>query len=196
MIENFNLFSCPVLREDTQLDNKKIMKYCHSIKKNDKGRTISNQGGYQSNFLNLIDKELQPLITQIGQTLTHYINICAFKNTLNYELNSMWFNINSYKDYNIPHIHPGVLFSGVYYVNAPKDSGDIVFNHPHKHLISYDWIDDIKLKQIENNSANWVMNAQNGRLYIFPSWLEHSVMPNLNKKEDRISIAFNVRIQY
>ena len=70
MIENFNLFSCPVLREDTQLDNKKIMKYCHSIKKNDKGRIISNQGGYQSNFLNLIDKELQPLITQIGQTLT------------------------------------------------------------------------------------------------------------------------------
>jgi len=196
MIENFNLFSCPVLREDTQLDNKEITKYCHSIKKNDKGCAISNQGGYQSNFLNLIDKELQPLITQIGQALKHYINICAFKNNLNYELNSMWFNINSYKDYNIPHIHPGVLFSGVYYVNAPKDSGDIVFSHPHKHLISYDWIDDIKLKQIENNSANWVMNAQNGRLYIFPSWLEHSVMPNLNKKEDRISIAFNIRIKY
>ncbi len=36
------------------------------------------------------------------------------------------------------------------------------------------------------------MEAATGWLYLFPNWLNHSVEPNLNKKQKRISIAFNM----
>ena len=42
----------------------------------------------------------------------------------------MWANINPPGGYNRPHIHPNSHFSGVYYIKATKDSGDIVFNDP------------------------------------------------------------------
>jgi uncharacterized protein (TIGR02466 family) len=191
--KNINLFSCPIFYEDTELDNKKLIKYCQSVK-NKEGRIVSNQGGYQSNFLDMSTEELQPLILQIIKNLKSYINICAFKNDLKYTIEVMWLNINSYKDSNIPHIHPDCLFSGVYYVKVPKDSGSLVFIHPQSELISYDWKDKFKSKFIENNSENWKMPIKDSVLCFFPSWLRHSVMPNLNKKEDRISISFNISL--
>jgi uncharacterized protein (TIGR02466 family) len=193
--QSTNLFSCTILSSDTNIDNKKLIKYCEQIKKKDKGRVVSNEGGYQSNLLDLSNKELQPLITNIIQSTSVYLNQCSFKNELKYELQSMWLNINSYKDSNRPHIHPQCLFSGVYYVKAPENCGNIVFLHPVMELLSYDWNDEFKSKLIENNSPNWKMPYKDGRLYLFPSWLRHSVMPNLNKKEKRISIAFNVGLK-
>ena len=180
---------------DTNIDNKKFIKYCISIKNNDKGRTISNQGGYQSNSLDLSDTILEPLITQITELLSYYTNECAFKNNLLYEIQFMWMNINSYKDTNVSHIHPNCLFSGVYYVKVPKEAGNIVFLHPQLELLSYDWKDEFKSKLVENNSQIWKMSVKEGRLYLFPSWLRHSVLPNLNKEEDRISIAFNIGLK-
>ena len=42
----------------------------------------------------------------------------------------MWANINPPGGYNAPHIHPNSLFSGVYYIKAPKNSGNLVCNDP------------------------------------------------------------------
>ena len=36
------------------------------------------------------------------------------------------------------------------------------------------------------------MRPEEGRMYIFPGWLEHGVEPN-QSTEDRVSISFNVR---
>ena len=45
-------------------------------------------------------------------------------------IGNMWANINPPGGYNRPHIHPNSHFSGVYYIKATKDSGEIVFNDP------------------------------------------------------------------
>ena len=45
-------------------------------------------------------------------------------------LGNMWANINPPGGYNAPHIHPNSLFSGVYYVKAPKNSGKLSCNDP------------------------------------------------------------------
>ena len=42
-------------------------------------------------------------------------------------MGNMWANINPPGGYNMPHIHPNSHFSGVYYIKAPKDSGNISF---------------------------------------------------------------------
>ena len=44
----------------------------------------------------------------------------------------------------------------------------------------------------EENSLEWWMPSIENYLYLFPSWLSHWVEPNLNKKEERISISFNL----
>ena len=42
----------------------------------------------------------------------------------------------------------------------------------------------------ETNSTTWTYVPKNGDIYLFPSFLKHSVEKNLNKK-NRYSLAFN-----
>ena len=191
-ITSYNLFTCPILESAINIDNKKLIKYCHLMEKKQKGRTVSNIGGYQSNNLDLKEKQIQPLITNIIQSLLSYINVCGFKNNINYYIDNMWLNINYFKDLNTAHIHPNCLFSGVYYLKVPKNSGGIVFHHPSQNLLDYDWLDNLKFNFNEINSSNWKFTPKEGSIYFFPSWLRHSVESNFNKKEQRISIAFNI----
>ena len=41
------------------------------------------------------------------------------------------------------------------------------------------------------NSCVWEIEPVENRLLIFPSWLEHQVLPNITQK-DRISLSFNI----
>jgi uncharacterized protein (TIGR02466 family) len=104
-------------------------------------------------------------------------------------LGNMWANINPPGGYNAPHIHPNSLFSGVYYIKTPENSGDLVCNEPRagaqlnmparkkgkppKHL----WR-EVHLKPME------------GRIIIFPYYLWHCVEPN-QSNDIRISVSFN-----
>ena len=99
-----------------------------------------------------------------------------------------WVNVNGRGAYNARHIHSRSYVSGVYYLRAPENCGDIIFHTP---LIAKEMI-DAKYSEFSAISANkLVYPATAGRGYIFPSWIGHSVEPN-NSDEDRISISFNV----
>ena len=41
------------------------------------------------------------------------------------------------------------------------------------------------------NSHCWEFIPEENVIYLFPAWLKHSVQPNLNKNEERISFSFN-----
>ena len=43
---------------------------------------------------------------------------------------NMWANINPPGGYNRGHTHPGSLWSGVYYVQAPEACGQVIFQDP------------------------------------------------------------------
>ena len=45
------------------------------------------------------------------------------------------------------------------------------------------------------NSIEWFLPSIENGLYLFPSWLKHYVKPNMNKKEERISISFNLNFE-
>ena len=108
---------------------------------------------------------------------------------------NMWANINKRYSHNRNHIHPGGLWSGVYYIQAPKDSGRIWFTDPRgeAHMILP------RFKKREHFTWREVYyEPVPGRLIIFPSWLMHEVEPNLNKEFEetnsqgwRYSISFN-----
>ena len=167
-----------------------LKKYCLNTRKTDKGREYSNRGGWQSKDLDLTDKLLQPLSSHIISETIKYSSMFNFISN-NFTIQCMWININGYKDYNVPHNHGNCTFSGVYYVDTPRDCGDIVFNKGNYTVMGYDW--SYGFAGLNNyNSSNWRLPSKEGQCYIFPSYFEHSVLPNLNKNKERISISFNI----
>ena len=188
MIEE--IFKIPVYKQKLKLDLKTIEDFCINLNSKDKGKYISNAGGWQSNNLNLNKKipELKELLIDITKHGDVFVNNLKLKDKI--KIHNFWININGYKDYNITHKHPGALISGVYYVKTPKDCGNIIFEHPSESFQS-EWR-MIPSEYNNYNSLTWWLPSEENSLYLFPSWLKHRVEPNLNKNQNRISISFNL----
>jgi uncharacterized protein (TIGR02466 family) len=182
-----NIFTNILAVDYIDIDNETVIKYIYGLMKNSPGRSISNQLGWQSNSVDYA-VELEPLILEIEKRLRSLYDSLGFKKDRNIKIDSVWLNVNKPLSSNSPHRHEG-LFSGVYYLNGTKDSGEIVFMSPidcHELTINPEMYE----KNNEFNSATWHEEPRAGKLIIFPSWLTHYVKPNLSDS-DRISIAFN-----
>lgn len=106
------------------------------------------------------------------------------------DIDAMWAIINQPGASNRAHIHPGSLWSGVYYVAAAPRSGSIEFTDPRSANL---------MQQPQYADRPGVCDPAKlyeplpGRLLIFPSWLYHMVHPNLSQ-EDRVIVSFNLSI--
>lgn len=116
-----------------------------------------------------------------------------------YELvfDNMWANINPRYGYNRSHVHPNVLWSGVYYVQAEAHSGRIFFTDPRPQVLIAGARYAPNVPRKPEAWSEVYFEPLEGRLILFPAWLSHEVEPNLSDKEgpggDRISISFNLR---
>ena len=183
-----NIFEIPIYSAKLLLDNSAIRSHCLSLTKTDKGRVLTNSGGWQSNNLPGNEKVLIPFYRAITISANEFLKSLDFNGV--YELLNVWVNINGYKDYNIAHKHNGAHISGVYYVRTPKNCGNIIFNRPGIDEFTYDWNENHRAFNLYNSGTRW-QRAEESMLYLFPGWLNHFVEPNLNRKEKRISISFN-----
>jgi uncharacterized protein (TIGR02466 family) len=182
------LFKTVIFKKKLNHDLNKIIKFSNKIKKQ-KGRVLSNVGGYQSKDLDPNNTSIKTLVKEI----TENVNLFS-KEILNINkdlyLNDIWLNINCYKDFNNIHNHPFSIISGVFYIKTPLNCGGLDF---HNSTQIKCFINDNILKQYNNyNCSKWYFPVQENELYLFPSWLEHSVRPSLSK-EERISLSFNFR---
>ena len=169
-------FKIPIWEFELDIDNGSLVEYCLEFEKNTPCVDKSNQGGYQSPNLSFDNLEISMLISDIEWKLREaQINPLVVSN--------LWFNINRYKDSNLPHLHPHSMYSGVYYVKTPKDCGVLKLEHPALDLL-YHYPNGC-------DGAHFIMEAKEKMLYIFPSWIKHYVSPNNNNTEERISISFN-----
>ena len=90
-----------------------------------------------------------------------------------------------------PHVHLGSFFSGAYYIKASEMT--LGFENPNK-LTPYAWHYHKKYFHDSATTAETCFcETIANRIYIFPCWLTHFVLPN-RTKEDRISISFDVTI--
>ena len=90
------------------------------------------------------------------------------------EVESFWAHIHNKGESTDMHDHGRSDFACIYYVAAPKGSGNLLF-HPTP------W-----------ETPPIPYEPQEGVVVVFPSWLKHSV--SRNKSEDRrISISFNLK---
>jgi uncharacterized protein (TIGR02466 family) len=184
------LFKTVIYANYLKLNNeKKFKKKLNLIYKKTKGRKLTNVGGYQSEDLSIEDFDFLPFTQAITNEANQFLK--EYQSSSSLKLSNFWLNVNGFKDYNSLHTHPNSIFSGVYYISVPKNSGQIHFDNGNKFLIDWAWC-RLQYNNYDSiNSTVYKITPENNLLLIFPSWLPHSVLPNLNKKEKRISISFN-----
>ena len=167
------------------VDNNETKRWAYGKMKEDNGRVVSNYKGWQSNDIKP-GESLQ--IDKLVQHLDNEVSICANQVGLpELELYNIWININPPGSYNHLHNHVGSVLSGVYYVDATPEQGNIQFERNDKGEYH---IPDVVNKPTYYTSTRATYAAKSGGLYIFPGWLKHSVEGNTSTT-DRISISFN-----
>lgn len=105
------------------------------------------------------------------------------------KLGNMWTTIYPQGGFVPEHIHSCFSVSGVYYVKAEPDCGEIVFKDPA-------WV--AKTMNIwggnetfPHGNTSFVVDPKPGMMILFPSWLPHSTKSN-KSGEDRIIVSFNL----
>lgn len=190
--EIIETFKSVIYRNKINFDNKKLLKYILNIKNKEKSRDVSNKGGWQSDDLNLNEVIINSLIKSFSPSILEFIQTLGYKSDKTFVTN-LWANVNGFKDFNLTHTHPGCFISGAYYIEVPKNSGNIVFHHPAEDMMSPDWSSNQNIEYNSYNGLTYWIKPEPSYLYLFPSWLKHHVEPNLSNK-NRVSISFNVNL--
>ena len=104
------------------------------------------------------------------------------------ELQYYWIHVTPPGEVTQYHDHKPSLLSGVYYLDKPEDSGDLVFIdvnpfHEFSPRLLPGKSDPITCPEIS-------LEADEGTMLIFPGWLPHKV-PRNNSDRRRVSISFN-----
>ena len=186
-IEQLNLWITPVWWGMTNLDNEVMYKKIKELQSKTDTVYLSNLGGFQSATdrydMMTTDPVFQPLRNLILHVIEKELNFKAKK----FEVDRMWCNVNTRDDFNMIHSHGQFQFSGAYYVRAPKDSGQIVFRDPRPAAITNEYV----TSQF-NGGEVYRIEPEEGKLLIFPSYLDHMVMPS-KSDDDRVSISWNIK---
>lgn len=106
-----------------------------------------------------------------------------------------WFHVTRHGGFTIAHTHPMASWSGVYCVTpgeTPQDrpeSGVLRFHNPHHYSNSF--LDPGNMQpHAPYHHGTWSARLEPGQLVLFPSWLQHEVLPFYGHDE-RITVAFN-----
>ena len=114
-----------------------------------------------------------------------YLFCQTYDLTYDLSLKESWVNISKNQGFQYSHNHLPFLFSGVYYYQTSGDDGSLQFKSPNPWLNARTYpfgYDKVTYRPIE------------GRLIMFPSYLEHLVNVN-NTGSTRISLSFNIEVK-
>ena len=180
-------FPTIVYAKDVNLDNRLFENAVIEWSQKDSGVKRTNLKGWHSQTDMHTIPVFKPLVDELFK-MQHEI---YKEEWLDKEptMGNMWANINPPGGMNRPHIHPNSHFSGVYYIKAPKNSGQIVFNDPRtlSHMIMPTRIKETPPSHLWREVR---VDPKEGRIIMFPSWLWHCVEPN-ESDDIRISVSFN-----
>jgi hypothetical protein len=131
-------------------------------------------------LMSTIDKHVEIYCKEVLQMVDNDLSCCI-----------SWVNKLSKGDAAPRHAHTYSMVSGVLYLDVPENSGDIVFYAPNMMFGNFFRITTAKENDFNSGlNVSKVINIKTGLLLLFPSVLEHSVIPNESNK-DRYSLAFD-----
>ena len=180
-------FPTTIYAKDIQLDNETLSNNIVNWSQQDPGVKKTNMNGWHSKTEMHLKSEYQQLVQELYKMQEEIYQ----EEWLDREpvLGNMWANINPPGGYNAPHIHANSLFSGVYYIKAPENSGQLVCNDPRPGA-QLTMPSRIKGQPPKHLWREVHLQPQEGRIIMFPFYLWHCVEPNLSN-DIRISVSFN-----
>ena len=191
--EVINLFSVQIFKTKIEISIKEknfIKKLKYSL--------VEFKNGLMSNDKHILDnKNLINLNKQIIKKVGEYTkNIIEIDSKITFYFTNSWAMKHKKGDYAHAHAHSNSVISGVFYVEVPENSGDILF-HKNSYNSSNAMLSSLALpyqRYNQYNSEEWSIKTEDNLLVLFPSNLTHSVPVSLNKK-NRYCIAFNCFIK-
>jgi len=123
---------------------------------------------------------------------TYVKEVIATREELDFYITQSWLNIIKPGESLHHHSHSNSIISGVFYISTEEDD-KIMFTDPNVKLKELIIFDQTEFNMW--NSGTWTYPSKNNSLILFPAWLDHSAIQNLNATRDRISLAFNVFVR-
>ena len=176
-IENYNEINLPVIM------------YLYELRKQQPANDmVSNRNGWQKNHLETFP-QLKPLTDLLAVEFERFIcdEMLPLVETRFY-LGNLFCNINPPGAVHVPHVHQGD-FTGVYYLQAPKDCGMLGILNPHQCPNTARMTSMFAGVKLEQKIVPTV-----GTGYFFPTHLVHYVEENLSQS-DRISLSYNINVE-
>lgn len=182
------------------INHDSIVDAVEKIQTTEFGKRRSNEGGFQSAIKYSPEYDNLETARLFTNVIIPAAKIIAQSWSLPSQMNNIgyWYNVNYKHSSNREHTHPNSFLSGVYYIQAPTNSGNITFlraNSEHDKMeFIHRQITEHNL-QVDNNRINtehWYVPTP-GLLILFPGHLTHYVKQNLTDEVDdrRISLSFN-----
>jgi len=143
----------------------------------------SNYGGWQSDIHLHDNAAFRPLLAFVSTLCAQVFKVKGAT------FHQMWACINKKHDQNLIHSHTNNYnLSGVYYLNVPADSGEIVFRDPRPGA------NQAPYRLFKDDGDSEYFAPVEGLIILFPSYLEHFVLPN-QSDGDRISMSFDLTLE-
>ena len=127
--------------------------------------------------------EVSFLFDEINKAAEDY---CIQTDTFKGNNISYWVQDYQKEEHHESHAHPGSFLSGVYYIRANENAGDIMFQNPNPHVYFTPYQNN---SMVEHHTHR--VKPHKGLLVLFPYWLFHQVIPSKELNTIRTCLAFN-----
>ena len=179
VIDN-NIFPSFVCSCIPQIDMMAQLEEAYDIKRQFPSENFSNEGGYHSpTFVGTKFLKLRDTVEEFCNDLLDQKDLKLTVSNIEY-----WCNINKSYNYNVMHSHGRADLIGIYYIQLPPGSGNLV-------VLRNDGSQYSDLYENRSDMLEYTIEPEVGRLYVLPGHLWHYVTGSDNVR-DRVSVSFNI----
>jgi len=138
-----------------------------------------------SNIHQQFPNETKHIVEFMEHTATEYWKACNYYEELTPYVLEMWANETPQGGWVESHLHGPVPFSGVVYVDASPEQGNLVIDNPMEMLLMSQPILPTK-----EYSLGHEIQVNSGDVVLFPGFIKHRVKPNTTDRM-RLVLGFN-----
>jgi len=188
------LFSSPLFLIETDLKKNELKKLEPKLKKEKTIHSPINklsenpkQNSFNTSIEGVLQKEEYETLKDAVVKSIRCINDNYFKYKTNFIISKSWVGWAPAKSSCTIHRHQNCFLSGVVYIKAEENCGDIEFENFNHRDISV----EPRHKNTIYNVERFRVTPKPGLLLLFPSNMYHKIHEN-NSNKDRISVPFDV----
>lgn len=187
-VQSYSIFPTLIIRVPGFISEVKSLSIFEKLKSQDRRENNSILGGKSSYGIDTSILEFLGLYNSVQKAVDEYTEKVS---SISVNVSQSWFNIQDVGSILKQHNHPYSIISGALYINVNSKSSNLCFQNPNELACANL---SGQLNPSEYNSEVFCIEPKIGDLIIFPSWLKHGSMYEMNSTPDRTVVSFNTCI--